>query len=585
MTNPINTSTSLVLECCTSLGLERRLRRYERVGKVVDSWPQDAQNSLLIRHAHSPDSDKDLDFASVPETPPGFILQVHHCSRPGKWQKRWITLLQDGHMVASKKPASSSLEKHCQRLCHLSVCDIYTAMDEEDTAFGSHRQSKSPRNSPIQGLKPPKKHVLAIKSQTKPTAKFATDNYVQYFCTEDQAVASRFYDMVHAWRSWYMVKVHRQDQLSRSMDSREAEPAPQITFVKHKPVKSISYLKVSPCHKVKISRDDTPYTIGEIGDKPLLNMERFDKPLEEYGSDWIKVQRQSGGSPMTPGTTDSGISLTTFSTGELFDGKDSFDCASPSEERRKRLDLKRSLAPSGTIETQLLTTEGTTDVTISITEPPPEHSSTPPSKLEVSPWLPSASEHTAKIKADQARNLPTTPQRPATSSGLLGRNSLQPPSDNRRRRHTHRNHPSLPPQQVALWREASKWADNRASQNLETSGPSAGQRLMASRPSMPTLSSSSATKRGGAPANCPVIWKEPATKPSTSSGERASRLSRGRSVSGSSVRRGCGTPPPMPNVPAHLAPAARDASLRAAAGMSAPNMPNGGKGWVVRPSV
>ncbi|KAJ4410659.1 hypothetical protein N0V82_009168 [Gnomoniopsis sp. IMI 355080] len=605
MSSPINTSTSIVLECYASLGLERRLRRYERVGDVTGCWSRNTQNSLLIRHAQSPDSDKDLDFASVPETPPGFMLQLYHCSRPGKWQQRWITLLQDGQMVSSKKPASSFLEKDCQRLCHMAVSDIYVATHEEATSLLEHRQSRGYRSSPIKGLKPPKKHVLAIKAQNKPITKHEADNYVHFFCTENPDVASRFHDMVHAWRSWYMVKVKRQSQRLPLLAIQETEPAPQITPVKHTPTKSISYLKVSSGHKVKISRDDTPYTIGEIGDSPLIDMQRFDKPLEEYGKDWIKIQRHSGGSPMTPGTTDSGVSMTAPSTGEL-EGNEIFECASPSEERRKRLDMKRSVGPSGTV----VTTEGSSEVPISITEPPTEESSTPPPpkpKPEVSPWLPSASEHTAKLKAEQActaspaaaaATAPPPPPRPATSSGLLGRNSLQPPTDTRRRRPTHRNHPSLPPQQVALWREATKWADSRASQNLEpSSGPSAGQRLMAQRPSMPSLNPSSsssaaaaaaaASKRGGAtPANYPPIWREPPTtaRPSTSGGERASRLARGRSTSGSSVRRGQGgeMPPPMPNMPAHYRQGPRDVNARATAGLSAPNLLHGGRGWVSR---
>lgn len=605
MNSPINTSTSIVLECYASLGLERRLRRYERVGDVTGSWSRNTRNSLLIRHAQSPQSDKDLDFASVPETPPGFMLQLYHCSRPGKWQQRWITLLQDGQMVSSKKPASSFLEKDCQRLCHMAVCDIYVATNEDATSL-DHRQSRGYRSSPIKGLKPPKKHVLAVKAQNKPITKHEADNYVHFFCTESPDVSSRFHDMVHAWRSWYMVKVKRQSQSqSQSIPSlapRETEPAPQITSVKHTPTKSVSYLKVTSGHKVRISRDDTPYTIGEIGDSPLIDMQRFDKPLEEYGKDWIKIQRHSGGSPMTPGTTDSGVSMTAPSTGE-FEGNEIFDCGSPSEERRKRLDMKRSFGPSGTV----VTTEGSSDVPISITEPPAERSLTPPPpepKPEVSPWLPSASEHTAKLKAEQACLAPpppAAPPRPVTSSGLSGRNSLQPPTDIRRRRPNHRNHPSLPPQQVALWREAAKWADSRVPQNLEPSSspsvPSAGQRLMAQRPSMPSLINSSAAaaaaanKRGGGsgggatPANYPPIWREPPTaRPSTSSGERASRLARGRSTSGSSVRRGQGgeMPPPMPNMPAHWRQGPRDVNARATAGLSAPNLLNGGRGWVAR---
>lgn len=44
----INMTSSAVLECAATLGLERRLRSYEYVCDVKNSWNQDQQNWLRI---------------------------------------------------------------------------------------------------------------------------------------------------------------------------------------------------------------------------------------------------------------------------------------------------------------------------------------------------------------------------------------------------------------------------------------------------------------------------------------------------------------------------------------------------------
>ncbi|RSM15368.1 hypothetical protein CEP52_000931 [Fusarium oligoseptatum] len=123
-THDINPKESVIIECYVELGLERRLRRYERIRDVMNSWDRDQQNSLLVvTNDISGGSDADLDIDSVPRTPtapPGFTLQMYHSSRPGKWNKRWITLLESGQMYSSKKPDSKPADKDSTVLCHLS---------------------------------------------------------------------------------------------------------------------------------------------------------------------------------------------------------------------------------------------------------------------------------------------------------------------------------------------------------------------------------------------------------------------------------------------------------------------------------
>jgi hypothetical protein len=263
MTHRINPATSIVIESFLPLGLERRLRRYERVRDVMNSWDRDSQNSLLVLPCDLPENDKDLDIDSVPRTeyaPLGFNFHLYHSQRPGKWQKRYITLLENGQMFAAKKPEANPVDKDTQTLCHLSDFDIYSPTE---TQMRKH-------------LKPPKKFCYAIKSQQKSAVFINGENFVHFFCTEDVTLAHRFHEMVHAWRSWYLV--NRRVALPAA-----SEPPPQTNPVKHSATKSTSVVKVG-AHGLKASVDETPYIIGAF--EPLIDMNRFDKPLEEFGKDF-----------------------------------------------------------------------------------------------------------------------------------------------------------------------------------------------------------------------------------------------------------------------------------------------------------
>lgn len=457
---PVAPAASNLHECCGPHGIERRLRRYERIDEVLSSWPENSQNSLVIRHACGPYSDKDLDISFVPlnKSPPWFTLQVHHCARPGKWNKRWVTLLRDGQMLSSKKASFSPAEKDCQLLCDLSCYDIYTPMDEPAILLDEGRASKSARASPVKSLKPPKRWIFAIRSQERPTTYAEDSNYVHFFCTDDPSIANKFQTLVHIWRSWYIVKTRR-DAQPKFVQSPEMSPAmspvTQVTaspVMKDEPLESISPPSTTPRYMLRVSVGDS---------KPLINLQQ---EFDEFGKNWVP-DLASALQPRTPGT-DSDVSVAAMPSakGVPEAGADSVGLSSPSEQRRMRRDLNRPQTSTDDVEQQGPAKEGSTDITIAITEPqspaapdlaadvaaaspanPP-----PPARVETTPWFPSAAEHTARLRAEKARlerqtTPPVTPNRPATSSGTLraakGNTTSKgsPPNGDRRAAGRHNN--------------------------------------------------------------------------------------------------------------------------------------------------
>lgn len=251
----INLTGCALIESYTRLGLERRLRRYERVKDIMGSWDTDNDNAFVVMLSEasgaamttaasagekSPKEKKglfakssshddigvatssnrvgrnghasDLDLSSVSRSrsthPPGFVfMSMYHSQKPGRWNKRFITLVEEtGQMVASKKADESRLaflasetsnhsgsnnnnNSDFQNLCHLSDYDIYTPTDAQMR----------------KNLRPPKTYCFAVKSQQRTTVFLNTDNYVHFFSTDDVVQARMFYDRVFAWRSWYLV--------------------------------------------------------------------------------------------------------------------------------------------------------------------------------------------------------------------------------------------------------------------------------------------------------------------------------------------------------------------------------------------
>ena len=253
ITHKINPETSLLLESYLQYGLERRLRRYERVRDVMNSWDGDTLNALVVIPTDIPENDRDLSLASVPRTPDApydFCLQMHHCPRVGKWNKRYITLAAGGQVFASKKSGAGQGDKDALSLCHLSDFDVYSPTE--------HQIRKV--------LKPPKKFCYAVKSQQKSSVFPTGGNFVHFFCTDDAGVAERFQAGVHGWRSWYLV--------NRKTDVQELQALQGLG------TKGTLGRRVSTRDgKGRGSGDDTPYAIGSF--RPLMDMEAFNKPYDE----------------------------------------------------------------------------------------------------------------------------------------------------------------------------------------------------------------------------------------------------------------------------------------------------------------
>lgn len=582
MTNPINISASIVLESWAPHGLERRLRRYERINDVLDSWNHDAQSSLLILHSLGPTSDKDLDISSVPATEaptPGLNVQLHHCTRPGRWHKRRITLFGDGLLIASKRIGAGPSDRDSQRLCHLSTYDIYNLLSKLSSNIDDGQRST--RGTPMRNLKPPKRYVFALKSQQKPTIYTDNSTFVHFFCTEDRDVAQEFHDRIHAWRSWYMVRSRRELRVKRQLLSNETseapvvtrprvrpedkleeqselqveatdplsdhgpasreESVPQITPIKHNPRKSVFEVRVTPGHKLRLSVDEAPYTLGAF--QPLIDLEKFDKPIEEFGKDWIPTVERLSSLSTTPGTdsTSEATALTTPSSkGPFSFRRDELDLSSPSEERRKRRDHKRSLASMDVTNQSEVTGSEAPQTTLDnviakyssmnfhdgfLSEP-----ETPP-KPEPSPWLPSAAAHTAKVREEQKRldhlNNPIfAPQRPVTSTGVTHHNTYQAFPQDRRSirgaRGTQKGQIALPSNLVCHYKAATQWVEEMPSPKyLEV--PGANHNMLRNLPSMPILIESATYGRSGMSPESPVVpvfWRDQSLssthRPSTS---------------------------------------------------------------------
>jgi hypothetical protein len=244
----VTPSAAILLESYTQLGLERRIRRYEHVRDIMNSWDRDTQNALILEASDSPGFDYDLDASSVPkECPEDTMVYMYHSQKRGKWNKRHITLLSTGQIFLSKKQGAKITDKDSLSICHLSDFDIYTPTLQQLRKV----------------LRPPKKHCYAIKSQQRTTMFLNTENYVHFFNTDDQKVADKWYNAVQQWRSWYLV--------NKKGEGQKSDVKQQVTS------------KASaPNHKVAAPEKALPYTIGTFS--PLIDDSRLNNaspPINE----------------------------------------------------------------------------------------------------------------------------------------------------------------------------------------------------------------------------------------------------------------------------------------------------------------
>jgi hypothetical protein len=192
----------LLWESFTQLGLERPLRGYEHVRDVLNSWDYDAQNHLVVMAASAnASSNGDLDPRALPKQPGSTSLYMYHSQRPGKWEKRWVSLKDDGQISISKRQDGSASSS----LCHLSDFDIY-----------------KPNQRQMKKLKPPKKICFAIKSQQKSAMFLDGANFVHFFATSDGPLTETWYSAIRTWRSWYLVNVLGEGQ-KREVSKRPSQ--------------------------------------------------------------------------------------------------------------------------------------------------------------------------------------------------------------------------------------------------------------------------------------------------------------------------------------------------------------------------
>jgi hypothetical protein len=184
----IDPEASVLLESFNQLGLERPIRKYEHIRDIMNSWDRDTQMGLILVPSADSGGDKDLDSSSVPREQPGEAsVYLYYSQKPGKWNKRWVTLRSDGQMVLSKKREAK--DKDTTNICHISDFDIYSPTPKQQSGV----------------LKAPKKICFAVKSQQKSSMFLNAANFVHYFTTDDAGLATQWYKAVQGWRSWYLV--------------------------------------------------------------------------------------------------------------------------------------------------------------------------------------------------------------------------------------------------------------------------------------------------------------------------------------------------------------------------------------------
>lgn len=187
LTEPIDVRTAVMQELFVKVGIIRPLRNYEYVRDVMNSWDSDNQNDLSIVHAGDGGIDQDDLLAyKVPATrPEGMSCFIHYSSRPGKWSKRYITLRPDGQLVMAKNEKTK--EKDVESVLTMTDYDIYSVTEKK-----------------LAKVKPPKRLCFCVKSLRKSNIFADESQFVHFFSTSDEQIATMFYKNLQHWRSWYL---------------------------------------------------------------------------------------------------------------------------------------------------------------------------------------------------------------------------------------------------------------------------------------------------------------------------------------------------------------------------------------------
>ncbi|KAF8425500.1 hypothetical protein EV426DRAFT_48891 [Tirmania nivea] len=243
-------SASILLESFKGLGLERPVRKYERIRDIMNGWEDDTRNTLILISSLS--GGEGLNACDAPvESPPEAYAWLSYMVKPGKWSKRWF-IMRDGAILISKKETKK--DKDLQHVCHLSDFDIY---DPTPTTASNV-------------LKCPKRHCFAIKSQQKASLFQNTADWVHYFSTNDRNIYTTWQNLLRSWRSYYLVQVKGYGQSSKSKEKSSSEDEER----KKEEDKPLSKTRT-------LSRPPTSDTAGSNGRKkftPLISEEELAKP-------------------------------------------------------------------------------------------------------------------------------------------------------------------------------------------------------------------------------------------------------------------------------------------------------------------
>ncbi|KAF1968738.1 hypothetical protein BU23DRAFT_558281 [Bimuria novae-zelandiae CBS 107.79] len=255
MTEKIDVHTDIFVEHFAKVSVYRPLRMYEHVRDVMNSWDNDTQNDLEIVNAAYKGHDRQALLSSkVPnEKPEGLSCFIYYSSRPGKWNKKYITLRADGQLVMAKNETAKDQEN----ICHMSDFDIYRPTER--------KQKK---------IKPPKSICYAVKSQQKSNIFSDESRYVHFFCTSDERTSVKFYNMLQTWRSWHLKHVMGEGQ--EKPKAPDAKPA-NAFLAKTKALGALDHGATSS--HARSASDSSFYQLGSF--KPLFNLEEFGKSLDQ----------------------------------------------------------------------------------------------------------------------------------------------------------------------------------------------------------------------------------------------------------------------------------------------------------------
>lgn len=166
-----------------TLGIERPMRRYEKVCNVSMAWGEDRQNWLRVDDSGE---QKIINTLPIKDFRGDSTFLLFHSSRPKKWIERWVTLKANGQIVANNRAGYNPEETTL--LCHLADFDIYTPIRGQTR----HR------------LKSPGRFWVVLKRQGNFDLATIGDD-LHYFSTEDKQLADRFCKFVYRQRSNFLL--------------------------------------------------------------------------------------------------------------------------------------------------------------------------------------------------------------------------------------------------------------------------------------------------------------------------------------------------------------------------------------------